>query len=127
MTTIRQTHSWAGGSVWQAMNLNANVNTPVNDRLGRNGLRDLEASLIVLSGPDGDRFFQVPNGTTAQRPSGPEVGYLRFNTTLDNLEWWTGSRWASPGGTGIVTYGNLNASGGVGTGASQVARGNHTH
>ena len=34
------------------------------------------------------QFVRVPHGTTAQRPSSPAAGYMRFNTTLGTLEQW---------------------------------------
>jgi len=34
-------------------------------------------------------YFDAPAGTTAQRPSSPNTGYVRFNTTLDQLEQYT--------------------------------------
>lgn len=37
--------------------------------------------------------FDVPSGTTAQRPSSPSVGYLRYNTDLDCLENYTATGW----------------------------------
>jgi Concanavalin A-like lectin/glucanases superfamily/Putative Ig domain/IPT/TIG domain len=40
-------------------------------------------------------YFDVPAGTTAQRPVSPNVGYIRFNTDLGNLEQFTGSAWGS--------------------------------
>lgn len=33
--------------------------------------------------------FDMPAGTTAQRPTNPNTGYVRFNTTLDQLEQYT--------------------------------------
>ena len=38
-------------------------------------------------------YFQVSVGTTAQRPASPVAGMLRWNTTLNNLEVYTGSGW----------------------------------
>lgn len=38
-------------------------------------------------------YFDLPAGTTAQRPSNPNVGYVRFNTTLDQLEQYTSEGW----------------------------------
>jgi hypothetical protein len=35
----------------------------------------------------------LPKGSTAQRPPAPEAGYIRFNTQLNTLEWWTGISW----------------------------------
>ena len=68
MTTIRQTHFYGGGAVWRADNLNDGATTPLEDLAGRNGKRDREASLEVLSGPDGNRYVRIPQGTTGQRP-----------------------------------------------------------
>ena len=38
-------------------------------------------------------YFQVPVGTTAERPSSPSTGMLRFNTTLGYLEIYSGTNW----------------------------------
>ena len=37
----------------------------------------------------GTEAIDVPSGTTAQRPSNANTGYVRFNTTLDQLEQFT--------------------------------------
>lgn len=47
--------------------------------------------------------FKLPAGTTAQRPSSPAVGMIRFNTEELQVEVWNGSSWlqivrASAGG-----------------------------
>ena len=130
MTTIRQTHFYGGGAVWRASNLNDGANDPINDLAGKNGKRDREASLAVLSGPGGDRYIRLPRGTTGQRPSGPAAGYLRFNTTLNAAEFYDGVAWRVLNlstARASVTYGNLNAQGDVGPGSGRVSRGNHTH
>ena len=93
MTTIRETHFYGGGAVWRAGDLNDGANDPINDLAGKNGKRDREASLAVLSGPGGDRYIRLPRGTTGQRPSSPAAGYLRFNTTLGALEFYDGVAW----------------------------------
>jgi len=56
--------------------------------------------LADLLGGDGVPAFSgtgaidVPAGTTAQRPANPNTGYVRFNTTLDQLEQYTvGTGW----------------------------------
>jgi len=33
-------------------------------------------------------YFSLPSGTTAQRPDAPQGGYMRFNTTLDSVEYY---------------------------------------
>lgn len=47
---------------------------------------------------------QLPIGTTAQRPSSPVSGYVRFNTDVGHLETWTGTAWeyADPAGTSLA-------------------------
>jgi hypothetical protein len=42
----------------------------------------------------------IPNGTTAQRPTGA-AGYLRFNSTTSQFEGYNGTSWASVGGAAI--------------------------
>ena len=37
--------------------------------------------------------FDIPTGTTAQRPPSPDYGYLRYNTDQGSIEWWTGADW----------------------------------
>lgn len=36
----------------------------------------------------------LPVGTTAQRPSSPTAGMIRFNTTTNNVEVYNGSSWS---------------------------------
>lgn len=38
-------------------------------------------------------YFDVPAGTTAQRPVSPSVGFIRYNTDLGFLEQYTGDGW----------------------------------
>lgn len=38
-------------------------------------------------------FFQVPRGTTAQRPASPATGMVRFNTELNYLEEYRNNQW----------------------------------
>lgn len=40
-------------------------------------------------------YFDLPSGTTAERPASPAAGYVRFNTTLSVVEIYTGTAWAS--------------------------------
>jgi hypothetical protein len=39
----------------------------------------------------------IPVGNSAQRPSSPVTGMIRFNTTLDNLEFYDADSWATAG------------------------------
>lgn len=42
-------------------------------------------------------FVTLPSGTTAQRPSSPTAGMVRFNTTLGYAEVYTGYYWVKFG------------------------------
>ena len=43
-------------------------------------------------------YLQLPSGTTAQRPSSPATGYMRWNTTEGYTEVYDGSAWVELGG-----------------------------
>jgi hypothetical protein len=43
-------------------------------------------------------YFDLPVGTTAQRPISPNSGYVRFNTDTGQYEGYNGSVWSSIGG-----------------------------
>ena len=45
----------------------------------------------------GQNAILVPIGTTAERPSSPEAGEIRFNTDLDTFEGYDGFSWGSIG------------------------------
>ena len=53
---------------------------------------------------DGD-FVRVPHGTTAERPSSPAAGYMRFNTDQGTLEQWntTTNSWQAIDSPPIIT------------------------
>ena len=117
MTTIRQTHFYGGGAVWRAENLNGGATTPLEDLAGKNGKRDREASLEVLSGPDGNRYVRIPQGTTGQRPSNPAGGLpaVQHDAGRHGVLYRHGMAAAEPyRGRGKLCS-NLNANGDVGT------------
>lgn len=39
--------------------------------------------------------FVVPTGNTAQRPSDPQIGEIRFNTKTANIEGYVGTEWVN--------------------------------
>jgi len=49
----------------------------------------------------------LPAGTTAEAPASPASGAIRFNTTLNKLEYYNGSAWVAltggVGGIGTIT------------------------
>ena len=61
---------------------------------------------------DGTGSLTLPNGSTAQRPSSPKVGDIRWNSQNFSLELWDSSQWysiksqfAATGGTMITSAG----------------------
>ena len=72
----------------------------------------------------GTGSLKIPNGTTAQRPSSPATGMIRYNTTLAVIEEYRGSAWetlsdffSATGGTkttsGSYTYHTFTSSGSI--------------
>lgn len=39
--------------------------------------------------------WTIPTGTTAQRPSTPATGMMRYNTTTSGIEIYNGSSWGA--------------------------------
>lgn len=53
------------------------------------------AGNILMSGTG---TLDLPVGTTAERPSSPNNGMIRYNTTLSRYEGYSGSAWSQIGG-----------------------------
>jgi len=51
---------------------------------------------------------ELPAGTTAQRDSVPEAGYIRFNTTDNIFEGYNGANWSEIGAGGGATGGGAD-------------------
>lgn len=52
---------------------------------------------------DDTGYLRLPRGTTGQRPSSPNVGYIRWNTTLQAVEVYNGTEWL------LLTVSNASA------------------
>jgi len=39
--------------------------------------------------------LKIPTGTTSQRPTVSEAGYIRYNTSVGNIEYFDGVKWKS--------------------------------
>ena len=64
----------------------------------------------------------VPTGTTAQRPSSPIAGTLRYNSTTTNVEVYKGGIWGSVGGEiAPITLDTANNRVGINTASPQAA------
>ncbi len=58
----------------------------------------------------------VPTGTTAQRPAAPVQGMVRYNTTNQTLEEYSGTQWVGiPKGSAVIDIPNLAANTGFST------------
>ena len=122
--SIGASRVWSVGEILTAANENIYISDILDDLAGRDGPVQLEDSLEILDG-SGGRYFKLPGGTTAQRPTGT-AARLRFNSTIARAEYHDGSGWVSFGAP-VITYEALNAAGDVGTGSAQVSAGNHQH
>jgi len=60
---------------------------------------------------DGNEVFQLPAGTTAQRPDSPQTAFVRWNTDDERPEVYNGTRWAGINLVGLqdVTLGVATA------------------
>jgi hypothetical protein len=50
-------------------------------------------ALLDSTSQSGSGALQIPTGTTAQRPTSPTVGMIRYNTTLNYIEEFRQSQW----------------------------------
>jgi hypothetical protein len=48
-------------------------------------------------------YFDLPAGTTAQRPGSPATGHIRYSTTFDSTEYYNGTAWVVANMTPTVT------------------------
>ena len=62
-------------------------------------------------------YFVPPSGSTAERPSSPPPGMLRFNTDIGRLEVWRNDHWATILGESpnLGNHNVTNSAGGTGT------------
>ena len=65
------------------------------------------AIISTLSFLNTNSVFQLPTGTTEQRPTGVTYGTMRFNTTLDNAEIYK----SDSDGTGVDGWGAIGGGG----------------
>lgn len=66
-------------------------NTNLRNIYGKGVKYDIDDQVIV----DSTNVMLVPKGTTAERPSSPTDGHVRYNTTLSELEIYSESAWRS--------------------------------
>ena len=78
-------------------------------------------SVVGISTFSSPHYFIPPSGTTAQRPSNPGEGMIRFNTDSGSLEYYRGTHWENiivnnnDLGGGLNGIGTTNSPQGTGT------------
>jgi hypothetical protein len=80
-------------SVKLAFDLATTANTTANAALPKAG-----GSISGNVDNTSTGYFDLPAGTTAQRPGSPNSGMIRFNSDLGQFEGYNGSAWSSVGG-----------------------------
>jgi hypothetical protein len=51
----------------------------------------------------GNLAVGIPSGTQLQRPNNPVIGATRINTDINDIEFWTGNSWATPGQATVIS------------------------
>jgi hypothetical protein len=85
-------HSWTTGIIsntYRIVQLGARATAPSS---GTERMRIDSSGDITMFGTGS---LKVPSGTTAQRPSSPTVGMIRYNTSNSEVEGYIGSDWKS--------------------------------
>lgn len=64
---------------------------------------------------DGHNSVTLPQGTTANAPANPDGGAIRFNTSINKLEYYNGTAWVAlsggVGGVGTITVDSITIDG----------------
>ena len=99
----------AGQNVEVSGNLDVTGNEVITGGLTVTGNTTLDASLAVNGAASFNTTsaVKIPVGTTGQRPGTPVAGQMRYNSTLDQAEVYSGTEWKAVGGS------PFDASGGV--------------
>jgi len=72
------------------------------------------SAIITAQGSNGSGFMQLPVGTTEERGATPaQKGAIRFNSTINSIEWYDGSIWS--GNPKTVEFAIWGAGGGSGS------------
>jgi len=85
--------------------LGSSVRTKINASITKTdamdqGVATTDSPTFVDLALSGTGAMQIPDGTTAERPSTPITGMFRFNTDGSNFEGYDGTEWGDIGGGG---------------------------
>jgi len=106
---VIKTPTSAAGVIYDAGNQHLFINGP-----GYEGnTRPIKGATFAVRSQDA---ILIPAGSTSKRPgidgNVDITGMLRFNTTINNLEWYNGTDWAVPGAsTTVITSQQLTGNG----------------
>ena len=89
-------------------NITFNGNTISSNQANGNIMIDAPGTGIVQF--VGQDAIGLPAGDDSTRPSGPYVGYIRFNTTRSDIEYWNGTIWTTPA-AGVISSDTINPDG----------------
>jgi hypothetical protein len=62
----------------------------------------------------GNAAIGLPYGTDATRPTNPDIGFTRYNSSRSSIEYWDGSAWLSPG-EAVISSQTINPDGAANT------------
>lgn len=124
-STAIATTAWVRAQGYSGATTGTSANTP-NTLVQRDGSGNFAAGTLTLTGlslsgnidTTATGYFDLPVGTTAQRPGTPNTGNIRFNSSLTQFEGYNGATWAPVGTTGssgdtLIAVNLKNASSGT--------------
>src|SRR6056300_905421 len=82
--------------------------------------RDITGKNRKITGTDG---IKLPSGTTAQRNSSPTAGNIRFNSTINLAEFYTGTDWKAIDAPPIITTFTIDGGSNVTSGTIDASAG----
>jgi len=89
-------------------------NETIGGTLAVTGTSTFTGNATFTAGVGGTSAIKIATGTTAERPASPVAGQLRFNTTSNALEVYSGSAWINGVTSGSATFdGTVNITGAI--------------
>jgi len=99
-----------GGGNWILTGINSgpSFSGSYNDLTDKPTITSVVPSAVSDQNNTSTGAFDLPSGTTAQRPASPSTGYTRINTTNNSLEVYSANAWNA-----VQYFGYISATGGV--------------
>ena len=110
-TDITATHHGSGADLTNLPAANLTGTLPAIDGSALTGI-DVSPAGVSDQNNTSTGYFDLPVGTTAQRPGSPADGMIRFNSTESQTEEYRDSGWFSLSNKSAVTGGTQSTSGG---------------